>query len=162
MRKLISLALALVMSLALAIPASAAEVGTAGSNGSVSVTISADATTFNVSIPTSIRKKIEAIPNKDKRQAEWDRFTELNIDSYMFKMNPENMADWRLNKLVEICDAYHEFGVLATLRDLFFQIYKAENREAANQAYWKWKMRIPKHMDEYAEMRRIANRTFKT
>ena len=59
-------------------------------------------------------------------------------------MNPENMADWRLNKLVEICDAYHEFGALATLRDLFFQIYKAENREAANQAYWKWKIRIPR------------------
>ena len=109
-----------------------------------------------------IRKKIEAIPNKDKRQAEWDRFTELNIDSYMFKMNPENMADWRLNKLVEICDAYHEFRVLATLRDLFFQIYKAENRETAHQAYWKWKGRIPRRMDEYAEMRRIANRTFKT
>ncbi len=62
-----------------------------------------------------IRKENRGDSNKDKRQAEWDRFTELNIDSYMFKMNPENMADWRLNKLVEICDAYHEFRVLATL-----------------------------------------------
>ena len=60
MRKLMSLALALVMSLALAAPAAAADVGTSGSTGAVPVTISAEATTFSVTVPTSIPLNVDA------------------------------------------------------------------------------------------------------
>ena len=60
MRKLMSLALALVMSLALAAPAAAAEVGTSGNTGSVPVTITAAATTFSVTVPTSIPLNVDA------------------------------------------------------------------------------------------------------
>ncbi len=60
MRKLMSLALALVLSLALAAPAAAADVGTSGSTGAVPVTISAEATTFSVTVPTSIPLNVDA------------------------------------------------------------------------------------------------------
>ena len=60
MRKLMSLALALVMSLALAAPAAAADVGTSGNAGTVPVTISAEATTFSVTVPTSIPLNVDA------------------------------------------------------------------------------------------------------
>ena len=60
MRKLMSLALALVLSLALAAPAAAADVGTSGNAGTVPVTISAEATTFSVTVPTSIPLNVDA------------------------------------------------------------------------------------------------------
>ena len=49
----------------------------------------------------------------------------------MFKMNPENMADWRLNKLVEICDTYPDLKYLVALRDMFFKIYQCKDKDSA-------------------------------
>ena len=110
----------------------------------------------------NIRKDIEGITNPDIRQKKWDRFVELNIDSYMFKMNPENMADWRLNKLVEICDTYPDLKYLVALRDMFFKIYQCKDKDSAWSAYCEWKHFVPKIGDDFADMRRLALRTFKT
>ena len=110
----------------------------------------------------NIRKDIEGITNPDIRQKKWDRFVELNIDSYMFKMNPENMADWRLNKLVEICDTYPDLKYLVALRDMFFKIYQCKDKNSAWSAYCEWKHFVPKIGDDFADMRRLALRTFKT
>lgn len=80
----------------------------------------------------------------------------------MFKMNPENMADWRLNKLVEICDTYPNLKYLVALRDMFFKIYQCKDKDSAWSAYCEWKHFVPKIGDDFADMRRLALRTFKT
>ena len=60
MKKLLSLALALCLSMALGVPAFAANITAAGSTGSTPVTLTADAATFSVTVPTSIAIKVNA------------------------------------------------------------------------------------------------------
>lgn len=63
MRKLISLIIVLVLSFIQAIPSAAAKISTSGNTGSVPVTVSAEASVFSVTVPTSIPLSVDANAN---------------------------------------------------------------------------------------------------
>lgn len=113
------------------------------------------------SICSEIKERIEQMPDSFEKSAALDEFSALNVDAYMFRMNPENMPDWRLDLHNRICMTYPELHKLAVLRKEFFKIYEAETKEQAISAFASWRNLIPRSSPAYAAMRKLAKTTFK-
>jgi len=107
-----------------------------------------------------IKTRVEMISSNPVRERERAKFIDLGIDAYMFRMSPENMSDWRLERYNQIIATYPEFAQLAVLRKAFFSIYDADNVRSAESAYEIWKRSIP-NTPAYVNMRHLATRTFK-
>lgn len=111
------------------------------------------------SICAAMNAKIENLPFL-RQEEERRKLIDMGIDAYMFRMNPENMADWRYNRLVEIIDNYPEFAELAAIRKAFFAIYESSDETSARKAYSHWKRGIPS-TPAYDSMRKFAKTTFR-
>ena len=108
-----------------------------------------------------IRAGIHETSNRAEKERQERILAELNVDAFMFKMNPENMSDWRFERLTRICETYPLFAELAALRRGFYRVYECDSKKEAVETFCNWRKTIPKS-PIYTEMTKFASRTVPT
>lgn len=105
-----------------------------------------------------IKKQVANISDPEEKDREERLLAELNVDSFMFKMNPKNMSDWRFERLTRICETYPAFAELAAVRQGFLRVYECSTRKDAFYTFCMWCSTIP-GASYYSEMSKFARKT---